>query len=396
MVIVMAKANYSTGGTVTAPDMNTLGAEINEATRLLRYDQATNWFNLKASNTRRLHFGLARARANSGLCQVVAVGDSETDGYNGVTGARLQSWPEILRATWAAQLGLTVAGEGVVPIASAGGMGLDPRWSTSGSWSNNNQYRATSSNTATATFTSTQKGRYVDVVYFGTSSPFTVNVDGAGPVTVTPGAGSGVANEDKHYIVDLGSGAAGSTHTVVLTATGAGNVYILGCNVYNATGLMVHNLGMFGAQSGHWSDLSSFVGTGSSRLGMLPPASVTTTGSNLRSNTTPDAVYCALGVNDIVGEIATAVSVSNLMAIRNMFPNSDFFLIVQYPPSTSPNWAAFVSASYTLASFLDVPLLDLTDQSGGYANISSKYADGLHPNTELMAATAFAVARSHS
>lgn len=340
------------------------------ATVANNYDTARNMYNVKASNTRKLKAGLGRATANAGISHHVFIGDSETS-YDVGTGAdQLNMWPRVYRATLNS-LGIPVGGTGAVVAADAGVKPMDPRWTYTGTWSNANQYRASSVSGSTATFTSDSAGTIVDLTTYGSSASFTLTIDGGAPKTVTPTGGL-IA---YHYTV---TGLSNTVHTVVVTTTSSSPTYLLACNVSGTSGVVIHNLARFGSLAsgsgaGSWTDSSSGVNTNPARVGCLP------------AGITPDVVWLALGVNDKGASATNTTIAAALTTLRNQFPDSDVILVGQYQPSSQPTttWNAFIASLYTLADTLDVPLLDLYDRSGGFAiaNSNGLMGDGTHPSS---------------
>lgn len=325
----------------------------------------TTVHNWRASNTRRVKASLGRAMSG-GLAHHAFLGDSETGYFVGTGADQLGMWPRVYRSTLAA-LGVPIGGTGFVPAANAGPGPFDSRW-TFTNWTNANEYRASTATGAGAVFTSDTAGTGVRVAYLDTSAAFTVSIDGAAPVAPPIGGSSTV----RSYAV---TGLANTTHTVTVTATAASPpTYLIGASVTAASGLVCHNLGRFGATAsgsgaGAWSDVSSFVNVNRAWVGSLPA--------------TPDVVWLALGVNDVINAVPTATITAALSTLRGQFASSDVILVAQYEPQGQAAWPAYIQALYALADTLDVPLLDLYDRSGGYtaANGNGLMGDTTHPNS---------------
>lgn len=345
-----------------------------------RWDAERSTYNWKPSNTRKLRASLSRASVGSGLASHLFVGDSETDGYVGTGWDRANAWPRAYRATLTS-LGVPVGGSGFVPAAPMSG-GVSPWWTLT-SFTNNNAYISTATSGATAVFASTDAGTKVDVVFYNSSAPFTVSIDGAAAVTVTPPGGLTVGKYTA-------TGLANANHTVTITTTTASTVYILGANVYGTSGLLVHNAGRFGTSTTHWVDTASATGYS------LPMSQAITP-------TPADVAWISLGVNDALGARTAAQYLTDMTTVATFFKNTgaNVILVGQYQPSgvSAAVWEGFLASLYTVANALDLPLLDMYDRSGGYtvSNGLGLYGDGTHPNAiglrEWGRAAAFAAAR---
>lgn len=345
-----------------------LDTQVRSGTSTVRYDQRTNGYNWKASNTHRLRASLGRAQAGTGVAHHAFIGDSETSYFVGTGADQLGMWPRVYQ-TVLASMGIPKGGTGVVVAADAGAGPMDPRWTYPvGTWTNNNEYRSTSASGAQALFTSDLAGTTADVWYFGTSGGFTVSIDGAAAVTVTPAGGLTV----QRYTV---TGLSNATHTVRVTTTSTSPVYLIAANVSGASGLIVHDIARYGSYASQ-NDAGSWTPTGgvsiyTSRAGCLP--------------TTPDVVWIALGVNDyqVVGITDPTIATAAISGIAGRFPSSDVILVAQYQPATNSNWPDYVTALHDLADSLDVPLLDMYDRSGGttVATANGLMGDTVHPNS---------------
>ncbi|MCW2902897.1 MAG: hypothetical protein JWO67_5162, partial [Streptosporangiaceae bacterium] len=229
-----------------------------------------------------------------------------------------------------------------------------------------NNYLVSTTTGSTITFASTDPGTALDVVMFSTSAPLSWSIDsGARTGTITPAGGAIV----QKYT--LATGLANTTHTITLTTTNTAGAYMIAARVYGAAGLEVHNAAAFGAWA---SGPNGWTATSD------PTALVSRVNALL--TVSPDVVWCALGVNDVLNAVTPSTITAALASIRSTFSASDFILTAQYQPSGATAWATYVAALYDLADTLDVPLLDLYDRSGGYttANANGLMGDTIHPN----------------
>lgn len=378
--LVQAGVEYSTAlamaDSVAQADLDTQTGPPSYATSKNRYDPARNIYNWKASNTRKLRASLGRAQSGTGLADHAFFGDSETDRYIGTGNDYLNMWPRVYRSVLAS-LGIPVGGSGFVRAAATSASN-DPRWTFTGTWASSNTFASIAASGATATFTSTDPGTTLQFVYYGTSAPFTITVDGAAPangsVTVTSGTYSAgtVTPAGGLILIKLTvTGLSNAVHTFVLTTTSASTTYVLGADLYGASGLLVHNFGIYGttAQLVAASISSGITGAIPSFGGAI---------------STPDVVHIALGVNDISVPRTPAQVAADMTSIANAFPNSDKVIYAQYQPAgtTQAGWEAQVAALYGVADTLDVPLVDLYDRSGGWNTAVSNglMGDAVHPN----------------
>lgn len=341
---------------------NALTLPTYTGTRARRYDPRANAYNWKAANTRKLRAGLGKAQAGTGRASWGIAGDSTSDYFVGTGNDFLGMWPRVTRSVLAS-LGIPVGGSGLVWAAHYGSV-IDPRWSTTGTWSNANNYLVSTSAGATITFAPADTGTSIDVIIFGTTASMNWSIDSGAVTGTVTGSGGGVE------LKTLTTGLANTTHTITLTTTSTSASYVIAARVYGSSGLEVHNAAAYGTTGVSWADYTD-------------PTMMDSRVASLLA-VTPDVVWCALGVNDIAtnGAAPTTVTAA-LNTLRNRF-TSDFVLVGQYQPqgATQTNWEAYLTALYNLADTLDCPLLDLYDRSGGYAtaNANGLMGDATHPN----------------
>jgi lysophospholipase L1-like esterase len=346
-------------------------------------------YNWKAANTRKLRSSLGKAQAGTARAHHFFVGDSETDKYvgNGVDYAGM--WYRIFKAELVA-LGIPSGGEGLIragQTGTGGALGYDPRWTFAGTWATQGTgtYNQATANASTGTLVTSEPCTTIVIAAYGSSGTFSLTVDGGTPAggnvavtngtysagTVTP---SGGATVETLVVI---TGLSNAVHTVVYTSLGASNRHLIAANCLLSTGLVVHNFGRYGITAQLYaSNIGGAVTT--------QPAAWETI-VNSPSAVTPDAVWIALGVNDITAGGRTNDQIAtDITTIRNHWPNSDAVIVAQYQPSAASDatWQAYVARLYDLADTLDVPLLDLYDSSGGYtiANANGMMGDTVHPS----------------
>lgn len=343
------------------------------------YDARLNVYNWKASNTRKIRAGLAKALAGSARANLTFVGDSATDGKvttSPVLFDRLGAWPVVMRDILALNPGIPVGGDGVVRAGSVGGA-VDSRVSSAGGWNQTtNAYAVVSANGATLTFTFTQPSTTVDMWYSLNSGPFTISMDGAvsgsGFLAVTPAGGSTWAKATV-------TGASG-VHTVVVTTTSTTATAIANANSYGASGLVVQNLGWSGTSIRDWITFTAwFQFAGVSELTQVPYVR--------------DGLFIGLGGNDIViGGRTPAEMEPDMVTLLDRWDGvGDMVLVVpnQAAVSAVPNetWDEWAGILYDLADDYDIPLIDVYARFGSN---QTAIANGLHGDTTHLNAAGYA------
>lgn len=300
-------------------------------------------FNWGASNTRRLVSSLAAAKAGTGYSDHLVIGDGQS--YNPLS-SLADLWPNVLRRHLAAD-GLTDGGTGWVRPQNGYLSDLDSRVTKSGTWTlvgDGGVYWRSSSSGATMTFVSDVAGTAVSVAYYNTSAAFTVSIDGGAPVTVTPSGASTVGT----YSV---TGLSDTTHTVVVTTSSSSYVFIVGFQCYRPNSIRVHNLAGYGWKTSQVNSSTAFT-SGWTIQQMIPD---------------PDVVHIAIGFHDIYESVSIPTITANIATIRNLWPDADVILHAGPQGTGMTNWPAYVTALYSLASSLNVPLVDFYRRSGsGY------------------------------
>lgn len=345
------------------------------------FDPTTGAYNLRTTNTARLRAGLDRtfngtAFTGSGLpgarCEIAIIGTSlEAISYDQTaTVSHMLPWSRWL-LEGLVKRGIPKGGTGLVRCTD-GSVRVDAYWNNSGgAWVANN---ATHAYTTTAgqwmTFTPGVAGDTVTVYYYNTGSSgdvFTVSVAGAS-------SGSG-------FTTVTGSGTPGWTkvtlNTPVLPAQlvkitlSSGIIYLAGACVSNsAGGVLVHNIAQTGSRARGAVNTGAWDQTGST----TEPGVVF---ANPQLSTTypyPDAVFIALGANDLANSTGTNAQIyTSISNIAARYPNSDIILVADTPLNNTvvldTAWQAFVSGLYGLADTLGVPLIDLRARFGTSADI---------------------------
>ena len=333
----------------------------------------------RANALRPFHAGLAD-RANA-ACDILVLGDSITEGAQ--ASARSKRWVnrllDNLRTRYPVP-GVT-GGEGYVPAYWAGtGSGItlpDPATVTGTQVQNptfglgKRALELTSGKSVQWTVTGTS----VDIIFArGTSSGvMSVSIDGGAATTYatlrTPTDDQGVQH------ISLGS--AGS-HTVTVSWSSGGTVYLEGVMVYNgdeATGIRLWESGHWGWKSGDWSNAGSnkllYVGQ---RAGLI----------------NPKLVIIPLGVNDLANNIDPAVMRTNLEAVIAQIntgvtndPSIALVGVYQRSGSYAYPWSAYQAQYEAMeAANPQIAYFDFSKRLPTYSTNSELAlvnADGVHP-----------------
>jgi lysophospholipase L1-like esterase len=343
-------------------------------------------------------FRAALANRDNARCNIVAFGDSMTEGPGSTAADR--RWLNRLQALLNARYptaGLTTHGDGFYPPQYIT-MTYTPPVTTTGSWTPNLSFgpgNRSLSASAAATMTYTVTGTSLSVMYVGspTTGTFTVSVDGGAPVTVDSAQGTTFITDGRLYTV---TGLAAAPHTVVVTWV-SGFIYIDGIIVRNGdetTGITVYDA----AHSGWTTGL--YVQNGPYFYRALAAFA-------------PDLVLIGLGENDIAtGPVPSATYRTNLQTIiagiraqTTGHPPSIVLWAGQQRTGTYPEpWANYVQAMYDVAATdtggpqgaSGVTLLDLTRRVPPVATDNSLAlfvaADGVHPTDKGHAFIADALA----
>lgn len=325
------------------------------------FDRRTSAYNLKASNIGRLRAGVGRAQAGTGLCRLSFIGESTVAGNSATYGET--SWPDQLAKLLIAS-GCSDAGQEAV--ANLGDQ-TDPRYVRGSGWVvfADSNLVINSATTNALTFTSTRVGTIVNVIYSDAVSggSFTVNIDGAGAITVNTGNTQAL----KRYTV---TGLANTTHSVVINRV-AGNTFIHGVEVVpsNTVGVRTHNLGYSGGKAANL-DETLFYGVAGAAGGTL-----------LNS----DCVFVGgLEINDATASTVVATWKTQMQTIITAAKanSADVVLVGSNYIGTAASIEAYHTALYELADTNDCPLIDTREALGAYATANTRglMNDTLHPN----------------
>jgi hypothetical protein len=329
-------------------------------------------FNFKASNTRKLRQDIQSLR-RGGAAHWTAIGDSMGSGFVGGSGAAtgydvLGAWPLAMRNVLNRWWGIPVAGTGIVQAAQYDNeatfvetLSLGSRWTATGAYLNNGAYFQLGTGAASVTFYSDQPGTSVDLFWFSSSGTFTWTIDGVSQGSLT---GAGGATMNRTTVTGLANG----RHTVAVTWSSGGAVFLKGVDVYSANGLFVHNFCTYG-------ELAQTVATDTTISDATPGnfAALDTLGATITR-----VVFVNLGANDITGGRTKAQLTADLVAIRNLarFAGADCIFVVPHRENaqTTTQQNDTRDAIYDAADSTDCPLVDLYDRHGTTAQM---LADGV-------------------
>lgn len=331
------------------------------------FERRFSLYNVKPSNIRRTRAALAKARSGAARCRIACLGESTTKGASYPTA----DWPTQLKNRLVAA-GVPNSGTGVIPGNTA-----DPQVSLGAGWVSF-QHNIVNNSTTTNpwTLTSTVAGTVVKVYYLNASAAsFSVDIDGAGPVTVNPTTAGNIAT----YSV---TGLANTVHTVVIARI-SGTCYLKGATVQATTGLDFYNAGR--------------ATTKMDTLILLSNSATYYNDINFVSSTNfpADAVFIMYGLNDAAGAttyasyLATGQAIIDRLHLQAAVP--DIFLIASTPGSAL-DLTNYRQAYYDLADTNDLPVIDMEDRWGTYtaANALGLMTDTLHPNASGYADVALA------
>lgn len=346
-----------------------------------RFDPRLSVYNWKASNTRKLRAAINRAQAG-GFGNLVYLGDSRTDNYMGSVDGfdRRKMWPSVMRTELQQLLpDLPAPTDGLIKIGWAGS--IDPRVSTTGTWTSNGDTLSTTTNGATITIVTSMACTNIDLNLISAGS-WTYAIDGGAATAVT------VSTSFRHVSI---TGLAATTHTIVLTSTSTTKAEIHSVVCWNATGGLTNlNLSVYGSRIDPtvltgWGTAST---TSFTRRWYAEQAvgSVNLPGYGVASappgGVVPDCIFIQLGVNDWSLSNWIAQNIAGLNTIRSRWASCDvvLFLDQQPGPSAGNEWPQWATALYSLAESLDVPLIDLYNRCGDH---NTTFQNGLIASDRL-------------
>lgn len=323
-------------------------------------DEKLSLYNWTPRNTYALRTALAKAKSGISRTIIALMGDSITAASSPALEPSTDSIAIRLEKALESK-GFPIAGDGPVFPSNINTLVTnDNRWNVAASWGGSVLYRSTTTNGATATFTSIRTGTIVDIYYFNNNTgPFTYNIDGAGAVLVTPVAGTTMS------LVSI-SGLADTTHSVVITTTTVTSTFMVAVAVRKASGLSIVNAGWGGSSSTTWLSLSW------------------TNGVEIVKGILPNFVWYMIGVNDAViaftplSTFKSNVS-STLNSIKTVCPIG---LMIPPPISNESAISPYIDILYGIVDDMDIPLIDWRHHFVNYATFNGQglSLDANHPN----------------
>jgi lysophospholipase L1-like esterase len=210
--------------------------------------------------------------------------------------------------------------------------------------------------------TVTGAGAVFEVAVATISGPFTVSIDGAAATTFTPAGGAAAVQ------VFTVSGLSAGTHTATMMSTG-GSLFPYAAGFRQSAGIVVENAGVSGTTAADWLAAPGWAAAGE----FGPSWSLFHAG-----NVDHDLVVIELGVNDRWQAATVNTFRTNLAALvdRARGRGATVVLTASNSPGDASDgtpWSSYVAAVYDVADAKDLPLLDLTDRWGAFADYN---ADG--------------------
>jgi len=333
-----------------------------------KYSVGNHMFNVNSGNSARLKASLQDSDFTR--TEWVHLGDSAGDGFNNMNthngpNAYILKTRDKLVADGVAELG----GTGLVRARTATLLAhhADDRWkkyntNTISPWKWQNFYHYVQCQNRLSgyqlIFESDKPGTRIDVAYLD-RGPIEVIVDDGAVTYTIPGTGTNVP------MVHTRTGLANTIHKVQLAVgTHAQQVAIAAAEVYNPTGLVVHNFSQGGAKvdvnkSGQdvWSDISHATDR------MLPFY------SDLKPD--PDVVWIQLGGNDMRDPINYTGIQDGFKRLIDAYPNSDKILVMMTEGDVSFTGDFERHRRETMQTALDkdVMLVDTHSILGGLDNM---------------------------
>lgn len=320
---------------------------------------------------------LANVLSGAGNATAYWLGDSTWIGYNdGATNNLLTSPPAIF-VNMLNNAGINAHFNNRI----GGNVASDSRFSQ-GSWTSNNNliiggnnnFFATATTTTPASWAYTTPVDTCNVYYYstGTSTQFSMNIDGGSATTVTTGATAGIFTS-ANKTATLG------IHTLNVNWV-AGTVGLIGSNCYDSTKkwVDVYAGGAGGATSAYFANNTTF------GVGTVTPLTST---KYLAQNIT----FINLGINDWCTSVSVATYTANMQVIiTNAASVGDVVLVSPFPSNpaaggctsgaTNATQLTYVAALQSLATINNIPFIDTFNRMTSYAVSNAYYnADGVHP-----------------
>lgn len=356
----------------------------------------------------------ARNASGTTRVDVVVIGDSTSHGQtnNGDAAASANNRPiaQYLRAAavtagyadggvgvrgWNASAGMSGTDNLAHVVSSTGGLWTSGTSGFYGGLFNNSVCTTTGTATTGSTLTLTGKGRYLriseitNVSNYATASGYATwsyNVDGGGAVTPPAPTGTG-GRRARTTTIDMG-GAAGATHTVVITLTTDGSFECVAAWL-NPTGIAFNTLALPGQQLSARFDQTSnliqtypFLGLGNDTV-VTDPISTTKT-----TAWAPALAVLNMGVNEqILGSADQATALTSMAKVRQavgmfaeMCRNADLDGVVCIPhfafaTNARQYQGLYRSALFDTATSFGMAVADLQIPVG---NARSSYNVGVH------------------
>lgn len=356
------------------------GMCYSDGVRWISYGRSPAIGNVTRANTN--HWRAARGKVQAGIqnARILCCGNSITAGYYATGSTDTANMASKSYPTQLAQI-LTAAGLnaswqswiGNNNEADWGSTGTDSRI-VLGSWTNSgvgafggNVLTLGATGQTLMSFTPLTAVDTVEVFALrnSASNHITIAVDGGATLsTYTPGgpAGSPPVTHGTSGAIALGSLA---THAIQANITTAVSTFLVGMIAYNSTVKEVSVL-RAGWQGGTINSL-------------INAARPYTDGILLSA---PDLTLLAMTRND-------ATSATDITTFKSLYQtvltacltSGDVILVIE-PMGNAPasQYAPYVAAVYDLAATNNLPVIDFTQLWDAYANITTWYADAIHPN----------------
>lgn len=306
--------------------------------------------------------------------QIVYMGDSEVVGTGAVVGtqdASAQAMAQLRTAGYTMSDGMILCNDNNL---GAGLTNRDSRIAMTGTWllagnsvtptSMDYQYHVSSKVSGSSlTFSFRQPTTRIDLYVFGNTAPFTYQVDSGSVTTYTP------TGNNQVETIKI-SGLTSAVHTLKVTTTTTGTVYVLGARGYTAYSSEISKVGFWGA----------FAPAGLPRTWWSSP--------ELLARTQPDAVVLQYGTNEALKGGFTTEQYKGLMLgviqmLRSKIPGVSVYLMSSFQPNvTDPVWTTWRNAQYDIADSAGIRLGDCVAKVGNRttATAAGLYSDATHPN----------------
>ena len=343
-----------------------------------KYDPTNNVYNAKANNLRKVRNALARARAGTGKCRILVLGDSMALTYGTTSIKDKAAFPRAMAANLADMTGVEQAGSGLTPPVAANGL-LNDTWTTTGTVTigfnglTGTAGLLTMAAGSTTTFFPEQLGDGVEFYYSNLSNNFTYQINGGTAVAVTP---NGTSTQAKITVSGLGIG----RQTLKINSTGT--TYITSAQVTSTlSGIVVDNIAYGGTNAfGTGTGDSWTAADAATSMWRIREDPITLAGI------THDLVLISLQGNDAFVGTSAANSMTAMQAIRTRRSAGDLVLMQAWEVTgtNAALWDQYYAAKYGLADTLNCAFFDWRDRHGNQAAAQAAgilAADNIHPST---------------